>query len=166
MTSVDVIDVIFDPHQNLHSYVSHPVDSGPYLLWKSPPRFLLPIIFCNFAAEKQQDKSEEKIATKTRFLQLSKQLLETCLCCASLFCIAPARLDHVAPWLQFISLSKKDFGHLKNRGKIGTAACFHQGLHFTAYAPSRVCYPCDSTTQPQSPPANPTDPPTQAPPKS
>ena len=41
-------------------------------------------------------------------LQRNEQLLEMCLCCAGLFCIALARLDHIAPWVQWISLSKKN----------------------------------------------------------
>ena len=50
-------------------------------------------------------------------LQRNEQLLETCLCCVSLFVIAPARLDHIAPWLQWISLSKKNFENQKKSGE-------------------------------------------------
>ena len=153
---------ISDPHQNLHSCVSHPVDWGPYLLWKSPSLILFWFLFLIFSAiflrKKAAEKSEQKIGTKigteigtpsrgsavwvcklipcvlasglwfSDKSQRNEQLLETCLCCASVFCIATARLNHIAPWLQWISLSKKNFGNQKNRGKIGTATCFHQNL--------------------------------------
>ena len=50
----------------------------------------------------------------------------TCLCCISLFFIAPARLDHIAPWLQWISLSdsKKNFGNQKIGDKSGLQLAF------------------------------------------
>ena len=147
---------ISDPHQNLHSCVSHIVDWGPYLLWKSPSLIFISDFFCNFSAEKNsrrnrnkksEQKSEQKSEHQAEDLlhgsvnaspcvlafglwfsdqsQRNEELLETYVCCASLFCIAPARLDHIAPWLQWISLSKNNFGNQKNRGKIGTATCFH-----------------------------------------
>ena len=39
-----------------------------------------------------------------------QNLVQTCLCRASSLCIAPTQLDHIAPWLTFISLSKNIFG--------------------------------------------------------
>ena len=155
---------ISDPHQNLHSCVSHPVDWGPYLLWKSPSLIFVLIFisdfFCNFSAEKQQKKSEQKIGTKigteigtpsrgsavwvcklipcvlasglwfSDKSQRNEQLLKTCLCCASVFCIAPARLNHIAPWLQWISLSKKNFENQKIGGKSGLQLAFTKIYNF------------------------------------
>ena len=56
--------------------------------------------------------------------QRNEQLLKTCLCCASVFCIAPARLNHIAPWLQWISLSKKILKIKKIGGKSGLQLAF------------------------------------------
>ena len=149
---------ISDPHQNLHSCVSHPVDWGPHLLWQGTSLIFVLIfisdIFLQFFCGKTAEKSEQKIGTKIgteigtpsrgsavwvcklipcilagglRFpdkSQRNEQLLETCLCCANLFCIAPARLDHIAPWLQWISLSKQNFGNQKIGGKSGLQLAF------------------------------------------
>ena len=51
-----------------HSCVCHPVDWGPYLLWKSPSLIFVLIFifdfFLQFFCGKQQKKSEQKIGTK------------------------------------------------------------------------------------------------------
>ena len=61
--------------------------------------------------------------------QQNEQLLETCLCCASEFCRAPAWLNHIAPWLQWISLyQRKFFGNQKIGGKSGLQLAFTNEL--------------------------------------
>ena len=116
---------------------------------KSLPDFYFWFFFCNFSAEKQQKKSEQKIGTKigtpsrgsavwvcklipcvlasglwfSDKSQRNEQLPKFCLCCASVFRIAPARLTHISPWLQWISLSKKNF-EIKIGGKSGLQLAF------------------------------------------
>ena len=166
---------ISHPHQNLHSCVSHPVDWSPHLLWQSPSLISVLIFifdfFCIFCCGKTTEKFRIGtpsrgsavwvcklipcvLASGLRFCdksQRNEQLLEICLCCASLFCRAPAWLDNIASWLQWnLSLLCKPvlqrtcltrwhcvlvamdfpcqtkFWKSRNRGKIGTATCSHQ----------------------------------------
>ena len=54
-------------------------------------------------------------------LQWNKQHLETCLCCGSLFCIAPAQLDHIGLVTIYLPFHEKIW-------EIQKKSCFHQNF--------------------------------------
>ena len=56
-------------------------------------------------------------------------ILEACLCCASLFCIAPVQHDHIAPYFQLVSFFREHWLAAEIQREIRTVLCWGWGLY-------------------------------------